>query len=118
MHYKDLIGNRKSLIQVSFDKKRKVFLLSAPIYRSHLTLPASVLTYVNARKDKHFRPYKVRFQLKNPYEVELIQEIPYQWGFQPTSRQIMLQFFLLAKKCHDMLHEIAAEDAIKSLRVG
>ena len=102
----------KSQIKIDFDRTKQIFLLSAPIYRSDAQIPSSVLSYVDARKEKTFQPYKTSFCLDENLDVRLVQEVPFQWGFQPTTRQLVLQFLHLAKKCHEMLMEIAAEEKV------
>jgi hypothetical protein len=100
-------------IQVDFDLEKKIFSLSIPIYSSHATLPRSVKEYVEARRGRSFKPHSTSFQIKEERRVDLVQEIPFRWGFDPGSRQEILDFLQLAKRCHRMLYEIAIEEKYK-----
>ncbi len=106
----------KSQIKIDFDLGKKIFVLSAPIYQSGLQVPRSILSYVEARKEHSFEPYKTRFSFDENQNVRLVQEVPFQWGFQPTTRQLVLQFLEVARKCHEMLSEIAAEEKFSTLQ--
>jgi len=104
----------KSQIKFDFDMGKKSFLLSAPIYKGK-KIPESILKYIEARKERSFKPHKTSFTLDENQDVRLIQEVPLA-GFQPTTRQLMVEFLALAKKCHQMLAEMAAEELNKQKR--
>jgi hypothetical protein len=106
----------KSEVKIDFDKTKQIFQLSAPIYRSGKQIPSSILNYVDARKEKTFQPHKTSFCLDENLDVRLVQEIPFQWGFQPTMRQLVVQFLQMAKVCNQMLLEMAAEEKLAKLK--
>ena len=106
-------GPFMSQVKIDFDRTKQIFLLSAPIFRAGKEIPSSILAYVDARKEKTFKPYKTSFSLDENLDVQLTQEVPFQWGFQPTSRKLVLEFLQLAKKCRQMLSEIAAEERVQ-----
>ncbi len=83
---------KESQILVDFDLKRKFFLLSVPIYVAQTVLPRSVREYVEARKGRLFKPHLTSFQFEGGRIVKLVQEIPFRWGFDPGSRQEIVQF--------------------------
>ena len=103
----------RSKVKINFDVKKKYFQFSLPIYTSRDPLPKSVADYVEARKNHTFQPHATVFRLKNANQVELVQEIPFQWGFQPGLRGHADEFFQMAKKMHRMLSEIAIEEQYK-----
>lgn len=100
----------KNQIEIDFDKDSKLFRLSVPIYTDKKTIPHCVHTYVNARKEMIFRPHRTSFQFRQPNQVDLVQEIPFKWGFQPTLRKQIIEFRRLAKRCQEMIMEIADEE--------
>jgi len=104
---------KQSQIQIDFDLEKRYFVLSIPIYRAQTVLPRSVKEYVEARKGRTFKPHLTTFQIEGERLVKLVQEIPFRWGFDPGSRQEMIEFLHLAKKCHRMLYEIALEEKYK-----
>lgn len=104
----------KSQVKFNFDAGKKSFQLSAPIYKGR-KIPESIIKYVEARKERSFKPHKTSFTLDENQDVRLIQEIPFN-RFQPTTRQLMIEFLALAKKCHQMLAEMAAEELNKQNR--
>ncbi len=99
----------KSQIKIDFDMGKQIFLLSVALYRSGTEVPPSLRKYVQAREGMTFRPHKTSYRLENEV-VTLIQEVPCERGYQQTLRQQTLQFWQMAKSCHQMLMEIAAED--------
>ncbi len=100
----------RNKIKINFDAKRKFFQFSLPIYTAREILPKSVSDYVEARKNHSFKPHATVFRMKNASVVELVQEIPFQWGFQPGLRGHADEFFRMAKRMHQMLSEIAIEE--------
>lgn len=104
---------KESEIQIDFDLEKKVFFLSVPIYFSQNSLPHSVKEYVEARKDRSFKPHSTSFQIEKDHIVNLVQEIPFKWGFDPGIRKEILEFLQLAKRCHRLLYEIALEEKYK-----
>ena len=103
---------QRSQIKIDFDAKKKLFQFSLPIYSSRGTLPKSVAGYVEARKNHVFKPHSTAFRV-NADKVMLVQEIPFQWGFQPAFRDHADQFWQMAKRMHQMLSEIATEEKFK-----
>jgi hypothetical protein len=97
-------------IKVDFDLNKKNFRLSIPIFNSHNPLPEAVKKYVEARKSHTFKPHVTTYQLEGDKKVQLIQEIPFSWGFQPTLRGQVDAFLTLAKQCHRVLAEMALEE--------
>ncbi len=101
---------RRGQIKINFDLRKKIFQLSIPIFYS---LPQSVKTYVEARKNSTFKPHATSFQIEN-HKVILIQEIPFEMGFQETLRNQVDHFWKISKTCHQMLAEIAIEEKYKN----
>ncbi len=104
---------QESQIQIDFDLEKRIFFLSIPIFIASASMPRSVKEYVEARKGRCFKPHATSFQFEGQKIVKLIQEIPFKWGFDPGSRQEILEFLRLAKRCHRMLYEIALEEKYK-----
>lgn len=98
----------KNQITVDFDQRMKIFRLSVAIYQAPTKLPCALKNYVQSRGGKTFRPHKTYFRIDDS-TVHLEQELPFQWGHQPTLRGQTVEFWRLAQKCHQMLSEIAAE---------
>ncbi|HSX13208.1 MAG TPA: hypothetical protein VLE96_02160 [Chlamydiales bacterium] len=48
-------------------------------------------------------------------QVDLIQELPFQWGFQPSFREHIHAFRKLAAHCHHTLVEIAIEEKLNQI---
>ena len=103
----------KSQIKVDFDQDKKSFTLTVPIFRSgNRDIPLAVQKYIEARKEAVFKPHETLYrQLNN--QIHLVQHIPFEWGFQPTLRNQVVDFWEMAKQCHTMLNEIAAEEKIQ-----
>ena len=104
----------KSQIKIDFDSTKRNFLLSIPIFFSRSTLPHSVKEYVEARKNHRFKPHETSFQFDGMNRVKLVQELPFQWGFQPGLRDQIMAFWKLAKHCHRLLVELAVEEKYRS----
>jgi hypothetical protein len=100
----------KNQIKIDFDRDNKTIILSVVIYRSR-EIPFSVCQYVQARQGMTFRPHKTSFHFENE-TVKIVQEIPFARNFQQTLRQETLAFWRVAKTCHQMLMEIAAEEKL------
>ena len=103
---------KESQIQIDFDLEKKIFFLSIPIYLAQASLPHSIKEFVENRKGRTFKPHATSFQIEGRM-IKLVQEIPFKWGFDPGSRQEMLDFLQLAKRCHRTLYEIALEEKYK-----
>jgi len=101
----------KSQIKIDFDQDKKFVQLSSIIYRSGREVPLSVRKYVEARFGMTFKPHKSFFLLEND-TVKLVQEIPFELGFQKTLREESHAFWRMAKGCSQMLLEIAAEESL------
>jgi hypothetical protein len=99
----------KSQIKIDFNKPSKFFRLSVIIYRNRKQIPSSIQNYVNARSGMTFQPHQTFFQ-NDHNQIEIVQEIPFQWGFQPTLRRQILDFHRLAKQCHQIMMEMASEE--------
>ncbi len=109
----------QSQVQIGFDLKKKIFILSVPVYRSKNGIPRSVKEYVDVRKNRIFKPHATSFVMDGERIASLVQEIPFQWGFRPGIRRDILSFLHLAKRCHRMLYEIAIEEKYKeALRIS
>ena len=104
-------------VKIDFDPIEKVFFLSIPIFYSAAVLPDPVKNYVESRKGRSFNPHKTSFKLESPFQVDLIQELPFQWGFQPSFREKVHAFRKLAAKCHHTLVEIAVEEKLRLAEV-
>ena len=104
---------KENHIEIDFDLQKKIFYLIVSIYMAQNELPRGIKEYVDARKNRTFKPHATRFEVEGEKVVKLIQEIPFRWGFAPGSRQEILEFLHLAKKCHRTLYEIALEEKYK-----
>lgn len=102
-------------VKIDFDKARKVFFLSCPIFCNSGNLPESVCSYVQTREKNSFKPYKTSFKMSSAYQIDLIQELPFQWGFQPSFREHVHAFRKLAAHCHHTLLEIAVEEKLSQV---
>ncbi len=102
-------------IKIDFDSKKKVFFLTCPIFCAHEKLPEAVQKYVTARESISFNPYKTTFKINSLKQVDLIQELPFQWGFQPSFREHIHAFRKLAAHCHHTLVEIAIEEKLSQI---
>lgn len=117
---------REDQIQLDFSIEKKIFILSVPIYRSRGSLSDAVRNYVLARSGKVFKPHSTSFTIiGSPFAqrsidqetVCLVQEIPFSWGFRPSTRQDLSEFLQLARRCHRMLYEIALEEMIQDASI-
>lgn len=116
--YKDILEKllsfpQKGQIQISFDLKKRIYQLSAPIFSSQ-KLPDSVKGYVSARKNFHFKPHSTSYKVDGE-KVFLIQEIPFSLEFQASSRLDLEGFLTLSRHCHKMLSEIAVEESYRDV---
>ena len=103
----------KSQIKVDFDQDKKSFSLTVPIFRSgKREIPPAVQKYIDARKEVVFKPHETSYRQQDN-QVDLVQNISFEWGFQSTLRDQVVDFWEMAKQCHTMLNEIAAEEKIK-----
>ncbi|MBS0624692.1 MAG: hypothetical protein JSS32_01420 [Verrucomicrobia bacterium] len=100
------LGNQ---IQISVDLTRKQITFSLPIFKSFGELPQTVAEYVEKRKRLVFKPHATSFK-QELNQIHLVQEISFPGEFQNALRQNLHQFKELAKHCHQMLKEIAAEE--------
>ena len=103
----------KGKIKIDFDPSKKVFFLSMPIFCSPSGLPLSVRQYVDSRQNYSFNPYRTSFQFEGETYVNLVQELPFQWGFQLSFREQVRSFRKLAAHCHHLLVEIAVEEKMR-----
>lgn len=103
-------------VKIDFDTSKKVFFLSTPIFGASGALPKSVRKYVEARQNHSFNPYRTSFALEGGAQVNLIQELPFQWGFQPGFREQVKAFQKLALKCHQTLLEMAIEEKLEQVQ--
>src|SRR3989338_1183606 len=102
----------KSLIRIDVDVKKRVFQLKSLIFHARNSLSPSVKKYVQAREGKFFQPHSTFFFLEGEEKVALVQEIPFQWGFQPVSlKGKICEFCKMSQKCREMLMEMAIEDS-------
>jgi hypothetical protein len=99
---------QRSEIKTDFDLKNKVFCLTIPLLHSE-QMPESVKKYIEARKDMSFKPHKTFFKIDR-FQALLIQEIPF--SAQDLRKEVD-QFWHVAKHCHQMLSEIAIEEAVQ-----
>lgn len=104
-----------SKVKIDFDPVRKVFFLVVPIFTTIKELPSSVKKYVEARENHSFNPYKTSFKLESPYQVNLVQELPFQWGFQPSFREQVHGFRKLAAQSHHLLLDLAIEEKMAQI---
>lgn len=104
----------RNQVQMNFDLKAQIFRLTVPIFSSKKSIPSAVKEYVEARQGRTFKPHATTFVLEEDKKVLLIQEFPFQWGFQPSSlRDQVYEFCRLAKQCHRVLMELAIEETYK-----
>lgn len=99
-------------VKIDFDGSKRVFFLVLIIFDCPSPLPASIKGYVEARENHSFKPYKTSYKISGS-QVELVQEIPFQWGFQPGFRGQIAAFRKLGAKCYQTLLEIAIEEKVK-----
>lgn len=102
---------QRGQIKIDFDLKKKTFYFSIPIYSAQ-KMPQSVEKYVQTRKDFHFKPHTTSFQMDGN-KVFLMQEVPFEGGFQDSLRQQVDHFWKMSRQCHRMLSEIAVEEQFK-----
>ena len=100
----------KNQMAVDFDKENKIFRLSAIIYRAPTHIPSSLKKYVQNLQGKSFRPHKTSYKIEDS-NVHLIQEVPFHSHCQSTLRNHTIEFWRLARRCNEMLSEIAAEES-------
>ncbi|HEY4255218.1 MAG TPA: hypothetical protein VGM34_02600 [Chlamydiales bacterium] len=100
--------------KIDFDKKKKIFRLTMPVSSGNAS--TSVLTYVDKRKGIFFKPHQTSFHLHSSNQVELVQEIPFHLGVGKTFRSQLVEFWLLGKRCYQMLHEMALEENLDYLK--
>src|SRR6187431_2142028 len=89
---------KESQIQIDFDLDKRIFSLSIPIFLAKTALPRSIKEYVEVRKGRSFKPHATFFHIERERAVLLVQQIPFKWGFDPGSRQEILDFLQLAKR--------------------
>jgi hypothetical protein len=99
----------KSQIKIDFEEVKKTIFLSVAIYRSGGDVPDSLRKYVQAREGMTFKPHKTSFQIENK-TVRIVQELPLKQEYQESLRQLTHEFWDMAKSCHQMMMEIAAEE--------
>ena len=101
-----------SKIEISTDDARKVICLQMAIFKPFGAMPRTVAEYISKRKDHTFKPHASSF-LEKKGEILLVQEISFDWEGQNSFRQFLVDFSVMAKKCHQMLKEIAREEKYK-----
>lgn len=74
----------------------------------------SVKKYIESRSGIKFKPHTTFFKIEEETKVILIQEIPFQYEMGEASKKDVAHFYQLAKKCHQMLNEIALEEYHKA----
>lgn len=95
-----------SEVKIDFCTEKKKFFFSVPIaWADH----EAVRVFAKARKGHTFAPHTTYFFL-DEILLELIQELSFRWGYQPSMRQQVAHFRHLAKRCHRMLAELVLED--------
>lgn len=102
-------------VKIDFDSVKKVFFLSVPVFDSYTDLPLSVKKYVDAREGHFFNPYKTFFKIVGLSQVDLVQELPFEWGFQPSFREQVHAFRKLSAQSHQLLLEIAIEEKLAQI---
>ena len=107
-----------SQIKFDFDDRRQLLIFSAIIYRVKKELPRSVTSYVKPRESHVFRPHETSFSIDGNTQVQLVQKVPYRQPQSISTRQLYFEFLQLAKKCHQILKEIAAEEAIACFKAS
>ena len=112
MEYQRVSTPYSGKVKIDFDSSKRSFFLSTVIFESIEGLSREITIYVEVRKNHSFKPYKTSFRIKGQ-SVELIQEIPFQWGFQPSFRAQIGEFRKLGSKCFHTLLEIAVEEKVK-----
>ncbi len=111
MKYKQQNTSPSEKIKIHFDASKKIFFLSTEIFYAPTALPHAVETYVRARKDHSFEPYKTAYLLEGS-SVYLTQELPFHWGFQPSFREQIHGFKKIAAQCSHLLLELAIEEKL------
>lgn len=105
---------RKEQIKINFDLKRKNFIFSIPIFQESTEGFSEVKKYIEARKNCSFKPHATSFRVAENGAILLIQELPFNWGFQPGFREKIGGFWQLAKHCRRILVEISLEEKHKT----
>jgi hypothetical protein len=98
-----------SKIQISANDCKKNFCLKMTIFKPFGAMPKAVTEYISKRKNHTFKPQATSF-LEKDNEIFLIQEIPFQPEGKNSLRQFFVDFSVMAKRCHQMLKEIASEE--------
>jgi mRNA-degrading endonuclease HigB of HigAB toxin-antitoxin module len=104
---------KRGEIEVDFDAKRRVFRLSSPIFSSQ-EMPKQVKEYVEAREGMTFKPHSTLFRVEG-HEIRLIQEVPFNFGFQETLRMQIDRFKAMSKVCRERFAEMALEEKYQNL---
>ena len=107
----------RSQIQVNFDEEEKTFSLSIPIFHpGNREISPAVQKYVAARKGMAFQPYLTSYQyIENLNQIHLIQKLPFTSDDLSSLRRQLADFWVLSKKCHTLLCELAAEEKLELL---
>jgi len=102
---------QRGRMKIDFDVKRKIFRFSIPIFASK-EMPSCVKTYVEARKESNFKPHVTSYKIEEN-KVFLIQEVPFEEGFQETLRNNVDKFWHMSTHCSRMIAEMAVEEKFK-----
>ncbi|MGB7978231.1 MAG: hypothetical protein WCF19_03610 [Chlamydiales bacterium] len=97
---------QRGQVQIDFDKERRLFRFSVPVFSDVEGLPVEVKDYVNARKNSTFKPHVTSYRLEG-HRVLLVQEVPF--SLTDSLRAQVDQFWQMSQHCHQMLSEIAQE---------
>lgn len=98
----------KKAVSVDFNRDNKTFRLTSVVYEAPTKLPTSLESYIKKLEGRTFQPHKTSYVVENT-KIHLVQELPFEWGFQPGFRNHTIEFWRLSKHCHAMLSEIATE---------
>lgn len=84
--------------------------LTSTVLSARTQLPTPVTDYLKKVEPLTFLPHQTRFQLLSATQVRVIQEISFQWGFQPSFRQQIISFWHLVKRTRRVLLDLIEEE--------
>ena len=102
---------QRGRMKIDFDVKKKIFRFSIPIFSAQ-EMPNSVKKYVEAREFSTFKPHVTSFEMQE-CKVFLVQEVPFEGGFQETLRDNVDKFWHMSRQCSRMIAEMALEEQYK-----
>ncbi len=102
-----LAYHKNNQIKIDFDEDLRIFRFKSCLMSQDIS--ESVKNYIRARKGFTFSPHQSYYEIERG-SIFLIQEIPFDLGFQETMRAQVDIFLDMSKSCRRMLCEICAEE--------